>query len=113
LIAYVIRVANGQARSKEPPTMFDLPVDERNDFEPVCPHCEKKLDRLIARTLASSMFSKRLVYSCPHCHKVLGVSHRKGMLANSSCYPCIGIVANSPVRQPQPLSHSLAADVPN
>jgi len=62
--------------------MFELPVDERNDFEPVCPHCGKELDRLIARKLASSMFSKRLVYCCPHCHKVLGVSHRKGMLAN-------------------------------
>lgn len=62
--------------------MIDLPVDERDDFHPVCPHCAKELERLVARKLESSMFSKRLVYCCPYCRKVLGVTHRKGLLAN-------------------------------
>jgi predicted HNH restriction endonuclease len=62
--------------------MIDLPVDERDDFVPVCPHCGKELHRLVARKLSSSIFSKRLIFCCPNCHKVLGVSHRKGMLIN-------------------------------
>ncbi|NLX07809.1 MAG: hypothetical protein GXY33_21935 [Phycisphaerae bacterium] len=62
--------------------MGGLLVEERDDFDPVCPHCGAELERLIARVLSSSMFSKRLVYCCPACRKVLGVSHRKGLLAN-------------------------------
>lgn len=62
--------------------MIDLPVEERDDFTPICPHCGKELDRVFARKLSASLFSKRLMYCCPHCRKVLGVSHRKGMLIN-------------------------------
>jgi uncharacterized protein with PIN domain len=62
--------------------MNSLPVDERNDFKPVCPHCGAELDRLLARQLSASVFSRRLVYCCPKCRKVLGVTHRKGLLAN-------------------------------
>ena len=62
--------------------MWKLPVEERDDFKPVCPHCEKQLDKLLARSLQASILSRRLVYCCPHCHKVLGVTHRKGLLAN-------------------------------
>ena len=62
--------------------MYELHVEERNDFRPICPHCEQELDRLVAPKLTSSILSKRLVYCCPHCHKVLGVSHRKGFLIN-------------------------------
>ena len=62
--------------------MGELPVDQRDDFWPVCPHCGAELDRLIARPLSSSLLSRRLVYCCPHCRKVLGVTHRKGLLAN-------------------------------
>jgi hypothetical protein len=61
--------------------MRKIPVDEREDVRPICPHCEKQLDRLSAQTLSSSFLSKRLVYMCPHCQKVLGISHRKGLLA--------------------------------
>ena len=43
--------------------MTDLPVDERDDFKPVCPYCGKELDRLLARKLALPMLSKRLVSS--------------------------------------------------
>ena len=62
--------------------MIGLPVDERDDFAPVCPHCEKELHTLAARPLSASLLSRRLVYCCPYCRKVLGVSHRKGLLAS-------------------------------
>jgi hypothetical protein len=58
-----------------------LRVEERRDLRPVCPHCEQELDIVLARALSSSLFSKRLIYCCPHCRKVLGVTHRKGLLA--------------------------------
>ena len=57
-------------------------VEDRDDFRPVCPHCERELDSLLARQLAASVLSRRIVYCCPHCRKVLGVSHRKGFLAS-------------------------------
>jgi len=59
-----------------------IPVEERDDFKPICPHCERELDSLYARNLSASFASRRLVYCCPHCRKVLGVSHRKGLLIN-------------------------------
>jgi hypothetical protein len=54
-----------------------IPVEERSDIAPVCPHCNATLDRIQCRLL-SSTFGKRFVYFCPSCRKVLGVSHRKG-----------------------------------
>lgn len=54
-----------------------IPVEERNDITPVCPHCQAPLTSIHCRQL-SSTFGKRYVYFCPICRKVLGVSHRKG-----------------------------------
>ena len=62
--------------------MGDLPVIERSDFLPVCPHCEKEMNRLLARKLTASILSRRLVYCCPNCRKAIGVTHRKGLLAD-------------------------------
>ena len=42
--------------------MTSLTVEERDDFVPVCPHCDAELDRLLARVLSASRLSKRLVY---------------------------------------------------
>ena len=56
-------------------------VDEREDFQPVCPYCELKLYHVLGKKLAASLFSRRLIYCCPNCKKVLGVSHRKGLMA--------------------------------
>jgi hypothetical protein len=42
-----------------------------------CPHCDKPLQRVLARKLRSSL-GVRFLYFCSHCKKVLGVSHRKG-----------------------------------
>lgn len=56
-----------------------IPVNEDTDQDapPVCPHCEKELQRINAAKLQSG-FGVRYVYSCPACRKVLGVSQRKG-----------------------------------
>jgi uncharacterized protein with PIN domain len=54
-----------------------IPVEERNDITPVCPHCNAPLT-LVQCNQLSSTFGKRYVYSCPSCKKVLGVSQRKG-----------------------------------
>jgi ribosomal protein L37AE/L43A len=60
-----------------------LPVDERDDFQPLCPHCGEEMHKLLARTLSSILISRRLLYCCPHCKKAIGVSHRKGGLWGS------------------------------
>jgi len=54
-----------------------LPVEEKNDLNPVCPHCAKELKKIWCREL-ESFLGKRYIYFCPECRKVLGVSHRKG-----------------------------------
>jgi hypothetical protein len=55
----------------------DLQAVERTDILPICPHCDRELDRIWTRPLSSTL-GKRYVYFCPSCSKVLGVSHRKG-----------------------------------
>lgn len=57
-------------------------IVERHDLHPICPHCSKEVETLLLKNLQSSLFSKRCIYFCPHCRKVLGVSHRKGLLIN-------------------------------
>ena len=44
---------------------------------PVCPHCEAPVEEIWCRSL-SGLLGRRFVYFCSKCHKVLGVSHRKG-----------------------------------
>ncbi len=57
-------------------------VQERDHFDAVCPHCNKELHAVVAVKLSASILSKRLMFCCPHCGKVLGVMHRKGLLAS-------------------------------
>lgn len=54
-----------------------IPCVDREGVTPVCPHCGQGLKEVWCRGL-SGVFGKRYVYFCPHCRKVLGVSHRKG-----------------------------------
>ncbi|MDX9858274.1 MAG: hypothetical protein RBT76_10820 [candidate division Zixibacteria bacterium] len=49
----------------------------RDDITPLCPHCQAGLTGLFFQELQST-FGRRYIYFCPHCSKVLGVSHRKG-----------------------------------
>jgi hypothetical protein len=50
---------------------------EKNDVEPICPHCQEPLNEIWFREL-KEFFGYRYVYFCAACRKVLGVSHRKG-----------------------------------
>lgn len=54
-----------------------MPIHEREDLRPRCPHCQTDLAELVARPLRSR-WGRRFVYACPNCRSVLGVSHRKG-----------------------------------
>lgn len=54
-----------------------LRAEERPDLDPVCPHCEAKLDSIYTKGI-ESWLGKRFVYFCPRCRKVLGITHRKG-----------------------------------
>ncbi len=51
---------------------------ERNDIQPLCPHCAEELADVWFRELRGAL-GKRYVYFCAQCRKVLGVSHRKGV----------------------------------
>jgi hypothetical protein len=59
--------------------MNKIRVEERNDIAPLCPHCDEEIQTVWLRKL-DSFFGKRYVYFCPLCRKVLGVTHRKGLL---------------------------------
>jgi len=54
-----------------------LESKEANHVVPVCPHCSERLHEIWFRAVRS-LLGRRYVYLCPACHKVLGVSHRKG-----------------------------------
>ena len=65
-----------------------MKMTEVKDKEPgpVCPFCEKDLEEVNCKKidtsfLSTSIATKNVVF-CPHCRKVLGVTHRKGLLAN-------------------------------
>jgi len=49
----------------------------RADVSAKCPHCERVLEGVISQRLDEPL-GKAYIWSCVHCHKVLGVSHRKG-----------------------------------
>jgi uncharacterized protein with PIN domain len=57
--------------------MSDIEIVESSSETPVCPHCEERLTRILARRIQSTL-GVRFLYFCSHCKKVLGVSHRKG-----------------------------------
>lgn len=52
-------------------------IETKDDVDPICPHCDRDLTTIWTRGL-ESLLGKRYVYFCPHCRKVLGISHRKG-----------------------------------
>jgi hypothetical protein len=54
-----------------------IELERKDDVTPMCPHCSQALSRMWFRQL-SGFLGKRYIYMCPHCRKVLGVSHRKG-----------------------------------
>ena len=54
-----------------------IELKEDNTTTPMCPHCSASLTSVSFRELRAKL-GRRFVYFCPACHKVLGVSHRKG-----------------------------------
>jgi len=54
-----------------------MDIVQKQDESPVCPHCNTIMTVMWFREL-HGVLGRRYVYFCPHCKKVLGVSHRKG-----------------------------------
>ena len=54
-------------------------LESKEDVTPVCPHCSGQLDAVWMRE-RRGFLGRRYLYFCCHCHKVLGVTHRKGFL---------------------------------
>lgn len=50
---------------------------ENPEIDPICPHCEKEIRRLLMRKI-ETILGVRYLYYCAGCRKVLGISHRKG-----------------------------------
>jgi hypothetical protein len=47
------------------------------NVHPLCPHCEHRIDGVFTQQIKMGL-GKTWVYFCRTCHKVLGVSQRKG-----------------------------------
>ncbi len=54
-----------------------MPLERKEDVQPVCPHCATELPKVWMQEL-EGILGKRYLYFCPNCRKVLGVTHRKG-----------------------------------
>lgn len=54
-----------------------IPVRTDDTASAECPHCDQRLDEIVAVPLQARL-GKRFGYVCPHCNKLLSVSHRKG-----------------------------------
>lgn len=54
-----------------------IETEERQDIIPVCPHCNGQITKVYFKPLAGFL-GKRYLYFCSLCHKVLGITHRKG-----------------------------------
>ncbi|MBN2426666.1 MAG: hypothetical protein JXR46_11050 [Calditrichaceae bacterium] len=54
-----------------------IQIEEKNDVNPVCPHCKNELTSIWFREVPAFL-GKRYIYFCVHCKSVLGISHRKG-----------------------------------
>ena len=55
-----------------------IKLKQKNDVEPICPHCQAPIKEVWLRELAGFL-GRRYLYFCPACKKVLGISHRKGL----------------------------------
>ena len=51
--------------------------DVSDGLAPICPHCDQPLAGVVRQQLNEG-FGKAYIWICGRCHKVLGISHRKG-----------------------------------
>ena len=56
-----------------------IQINEKSELNPICPHCEAEIGMLQGKKVVS-LLGVRYIYFCEQCRKVLGVSHRKGVL---------------------------------
>ena len=56
-----------------------IELKEKKDAAPICPHCSEPISEVWFREL-KGFLGRRYVYFCSRCQKILGVSHRKGLL---------------------------------
>ncbi len=56
-----------------------IKIEQKNDVDPICPHCETPVRKIWFREL-SGFAGRRYIYFCADCRKCLGISHRKGFL---------------------------------
>lgn len=54
-----------------------IEIKEQPGVSPLCPHCSKTVQEIWFSEIRST-FGRRYLYFCSECHKILGVSHRKG-----------------------------------
>ncbi len=45
---------------------------QKKEITPVCPHCEKPVQRLIK--VERGWFGIHAVFCCPHCKKIVGMT---------------------------------------
>jgi len=45
---------------------------EKKDIVPICPFCEKEVNKLVE--VKRGWFSINNVFCCPHCKKIIGIS---------------------------------------
>jgi len=55
--------------------MVALKLEERDDLKPLCPYCAEPLEKLFCHRVREPLAGKRLAYSCPHCQRLLGLTH--------------------------------------
>ena len=55
--------------------MSEKLVSKEADYDPLCPHCEKKIDEVHWRRLDA--VNAEYMFICPKCKKVIGIGVRK------------------------------------
>ncbi len=60
------------------PGSSPLNIVKRDDVTPICPHCDKPLSEIFAKSQGPGfVMGKDTMYFCPHCSKVLGFSQSR------------------------------------
>ena len=61
--------------------MKDVPfnVVQRDDLDPLCPHCGATLTEVYFKSQGVGwfLFPRSSIYFCPHCRKVLGLAQSR------------------------------------
>ncbi len=55
-------------------------VSKEVEYDPLCPHCEKKIEEVHWRRIAA--VNAEYLFICPKCKKIIGVGVRKAAWIN-------------------------------